>query len=698
MNFKPFNRFIKSKILPIPQGENSECGLACLLMVANYFGHDLDMTAARHTFQPTLRGTSFPQMVSMASQLGLSAKVLRAELSGIRRVRLPAVIHWQFNHYVVLESFEGSKSTIIDPSKGRRTISETEFSDSFTGIVIEFSPKTDFLPQKHRASLPISELFDRKLGLLKSGLLVAPIIILLEASSLLLPQLFRKIVDYSSGSAPNALYITLAFSILLALSVGGLTALRSAALIRITSRSIGPQSLRMFRHLLSLPYHFFEARHASDIISRFGSLQAAHRLLTIRTIDAALDGALCLAMIAILWKYQPVAATGVFSAILLAAGLHLLFADRMRTLSGNAMRLEANQQTELIECVRGIQTLKVANLQWARSIRFQTAAHEYLNARSREQWASQCLVATQRALFGVAMVMVMLSLSLFAGAGGLGAGTSLMIIAYASHALFRGERAIGSLNDFHLLSAHAKRLSDIALSKPEDSGAPLVLSAEDSDKALGIEFRDIWFRFGPHEPWLLKGISFVVPAKSSVAIVGPSGCGKTTLLKLMLGLLEPERGEIVVDGSPLKIFGKQRLRAVASSVMQDDRLFSGSIYENITSFETPPHIEAAVMAARAALIDEEISTMPMKYHTIINGGASGFSGGQRQRLLIARALYRKPRILIMDEATSHLDAKREQVISQHIAALGVTRILVAHRQETIATADIVIHLQSAGIA
>ncbi|MFY9510832.1 MAG: peptidase domain-containing ABC transporter [Rubrivivax sp.] len=677
------------------QSEAAECGLACVVMIANHHGHDIDLVSARQMCQPTLRGASVKQLASMAGSFHFKVRTLRVELDALGNLALPVILHWNFNHYVVLEACSPTHAVILDPARGRVRVTRQDLSDSFTGIAQELTRTPEFQQIQARVRVPLSTLFGNWSNLARAAASILPVVILLEICGLTLPLLFRLLIDTAGSNV--RMWQLLAAGVLLVCSGVFLQILRGGLVSRVTAQLFAPQSSVLFRHLLGLPYRYFETRHPPDIISRFGSLTAAHRLLTVRSLDAAIDGVFCLAMVAILAITSPVAAIAVFLAIAAATALQLAWSRPLFALSANTLRLEANHNTELVECVRGIQTVKVSNLQAPRTNRFRVALSEYLNSRSREQFATATSTALQRGLFSLALLAVVVSSAWTEGASTVTPGALLLIVAYSSQALFRGERVVAAFEDFRMLAVHVERLNDIVLTPLEHSCAPVdVVAPPDiaEDQLVEIELRDVWFRYSAHDSWLLKGINLRIEPGRSTALVGPSGCGKTTLLKIVLGLLTPERGEVLINGAPLPTFGRDRLRSLTASVMQDDRLFSGSIAENIASFTWPIDMAAVQRVAGAALIDRDIAAMPMAYHTLTTGSGQGFSGGQRQRLLIARALYRRPRMLVMDEATSHLDAEREQIVSQSVSELGITRIIVAHRQETIRTADIVIDLRT----
>jgi ATP-binding cassette subfamily B protein RaxB len=269
-------------------------------------------------------------------------------------------------------------------------------------------------------------------------------------------------------------------------------------------------------------------------------------------------------------------------------------------------------------------------------------------------------------------------------------GMLLAFIAYKDQFLDRVSNLIDKAVDLTMLRLHAERLADIALTSPEPHEH--MVNTSKSEAPVAIEVRNLRFRYGDNEPWVLNAVSFRVEAGETVAIVGTSGCGKTTLLKILASLLQPTQGEILVDGEPLAHVGIARWRSMIGVVMQDDQLFAGSIADNISFFADRPDAPRIELCAKLAAVHEDIVAMPMAYNALIGDMGTVLSGGQKQRVLIARALYRQPSLLLLDEATSNLDVGNENAVSAAIRATQVTRIIVAHRPETIRSAERVIHL------
>jgi ATP-binding cassette subfamily B protein RaxB len=283
-------------------------------------------------------------------------------------------------------------------------------------------------------------------------------------------------------------------------------------------------------------------------------------------------------------------------------------------------------------------------------------------------------------------------------AGGFTVGMLFAYLAYKELFSARVGALVDTASELAMLRLHGERVADIALAQAEAGEAPAAVEVDLSARPARIELRNVSYRYAPTEPWVLRGVDLVVEDARSLAITGPSGCGKTTLVKVLLGLLPPTEGEVLFDGTPIHRLGLSHYRALIGTVMQEDRLFSGSVADNICFFDPQPDLEWIEECARLAAVDAEIRAMTMGFHTLVTDVGTGLSGGQKQRVLLARALYRRPRILVLDEATSHLDLRNEHSVNEAVRAMALTRVVVAHRPETIAVADRVVTLADGRIA
>ena len=684
------------------QTEAAECGHACLAMVAGHHGHRIDLASLRARHSVSLKGATLNDMMQVAGSLQLTPRPLRLELRHLPELKLPCVLHWDFSHFLVLTRVRAGRVTLHDPASGRREMTLAEFSKHFTGVALELTPTHAFTPANERRSVPLRVLVGQ-LPRLASGLTqVLVLALVLQVFAILGPFYMQWVVDEALVSQDRDLVSVLGIGfLLLALLQTGVTGLRAWVLMVLGS-TLNLQLLsNLFRHLIRLPMVWFDKRHIGDVVSRFESLNSIQRTLTTSFLEALIDGVMAAATLAMMFFYSArLAWIGVTAAALYAV-LRLLLYRPFRLASEEQIVRGARQHSHFLESVRGMQGIKLFAREDQRSTAWQNLVVDQFNATLRTQRLGLLYQGLNGALFGVENVLTVwlgarLVLDMGAGTGaGFSVGMLFAFVAYKTQFVQRVAALIEKGLEMRMLGLHTERVADIALtpSEPRDDMASLGTDAIGSQEmAASIELKNVCFRYADSDPLLIDNVSLRVESSESVAIVGPSGGGKTTLIKLMLGLLEPTSGSIEVGGVPLARLGLARYRNAVACVMQDDQLFAGSIAENICFFDPQPDNERIGRCARLAAVHADILDMPMKYNTLVGDMGTVFSGGQKQRILLARALYREPKILFLDEATSHLDIARERSVNEAVRGLHLTRVIVAHRSETIASADRVIVL------
>jgi len=450
----------------------------------------------------------------------------------------------------------------------------------------------------------------------------------------------------------------------------------------------------LFGHLLRLPLEFFEKRHMGDVVSRFGSVRTIQQTLTTHFVGAVLDGVMSVLTLVLMAFYSVPLTLLVVGAFALYVIFRWALFRPLRRTTEDQIVYAARQQSDLLESIRGIQALKLANQQDQRRARYANAQVDTMNREIALQRLGIGFTAGNGLIFGLSRVVLIWWAAVLVLKGQFSAGMLVAFIAYAGQFTGRASALIDRWNEFRMLGLHAERVADIALSCPETDLEGVHAGSIEEPR---LEMRNLSFRYAEGEPWVIENFSLTIEPGESVAIAAPSGAGKTTLAKLVLGLLEPNQGEIRFGGIDIRKLGLVRYRSAVGAVMQDDQLFAGSIADNISLFDpeaTPQRVEASAHLAR---IHEEIVAMPMGYETLVGDMGSSLSGGQKQRVLLARALYRKPKFLVLDEATSHLDVAREREINALVKRLKITRLVLAHRPETLASADRVIMLGRATI-
>jgi len=670
------------------QTEGAECGLACLAMVAAYHGHDIDLAALRRRYSLSMQGATLAHIMQVAGQLQLGSRPVKVELEALPRVTLPAILHWDFNHFVVLAEMRGGRAVIHDPACGQRVLTLAELSPHYTGVCLELSRLEEFQPLRDRQQVSVFQLLGRFRGMKGTLLQIFCMALALEVLTILAPFFTQLVVDNAIVSADRDLITVLGLGFLLiALIQVGVTAARSWVLMVLGTRLNAQMVSNLFAHLLRLPMTFFEKRHLGDLSSRFESLNVIQRTLTSSFVAALVDGLMALLTLAVMFAYSGlltaiVCVAAVLYALLRAALYRPLF-DAQQEQIAHA----ANQQSSFLETIRGIQSVKLFNRQSQRRTMHENLLVRNFNAEIRTERLDILYRALNGALFGIENIAVIWLAALLVLDAKLTVGMLFAFVSFKITFVTRIGAFIDKAVELRMLGLHAERVADIALAEPESTGTNEIASTLVPD----IEFRNVTFRYSSFSAPVLHDVSFKIAAGESVAIVGPSGCGKTTLLKLILGLLAPTEGEVLIGGVSVAQLAPAHLDLIGA-VMQEDKLFAGSIADNICFFDVNADQARIEECARLAVIHDDVVAMPMGYNTLIGDMGDALSGGQKQRVLLARALYKQPKILALDEATSHLDVTCERGVNEAVQSLSLTRIIIAHRPDTIAMAGRIIAL------
>ena len=688
--------FPRRRVRPIRQAEAAECGLAALAMIANFWGHDFDLGSLRRRFGVSSRGIGLKTLMETADALGFSPRPLKVRLDGLSAIQLPAILHWDMDHFVVLERVSKGKAYIVDPAQDGRWHDRESLSRHFTGVALELRPARDFAPESQRKPLRLSQLWSGAVGLKRSIAQAAILSLVLQAHVLAAPYLLQLAVDEALPALDMGLMTVLAIGFgLFALVNAGASLLRSFVLLTSgTALSFGIAS-NIARRLMRLPVDWFEKRSVGDILSRFQSVIPIQRLLTESAAAAVIDGLLAVLTFALMLVYSPLLTLIPLASFLIYAGFRALTLPAERRAENERIAAAGREQSAMIETLRGIVTLRLAGRETIRHAVWQNRLSEALGATFAYERIHVWQATVSTLLWTLEIVAVTWLAVTMAIEGGFTVGMIFAFLAYRMQFAMATKSLIDKSTEFRMLGLHLDRLSDIALTG-EDRGFAEP-AAHDQPFRGEIELRGVTFSYGLHEPQVLNGIDLHIRPGEHIAITGPSGGGKTTLTKVLLGLLDPTAGELLVDGVPLAAYGRRAFRAHVAAVLQDDVLFAGTIADNVAGFE-PIDAERLAEAMRAAAIAEDIDAMPMRQLTLVGDMGSTLSGGQMQRILLARALYRRPRLLVMDEGTAHLDAEHERQVNGAIAAMGITRIVVAHRRETLAAAERVVVLEGGRIA
>jgi len=677
------------------QTEAAECGLASLGMIACYHGHRIDLAGLRRRFTVSLKGATLAYLMQAAAGMNLAPRPLRLELGELAQLRAPCILHWDLNHFVVLKSVGPRGAVIHDPASGVRRLALAEVSKHFTGIALELSPTAQFERADERQRVRLGDLTGPVSGLKRSLAQILLIAVALQAIAIVTPFYVQWAIDGAVVSADRDLLTILGLGfLLLAIVHVALSALRSWAVLYLGTTLNLQWIANVFSHLLRLPVSWFEKRHLGDVVSRFGAVNTIQRTLTSSFVEALIDGVMAVATFAMMLVYSPALTAIALAAVASYGVLRWLFYEPLRRATEEHIVHSAKQQSHFLETVRGVQSIKLFGRQEERRSRWLNLVVDATNQDVATQKLGLAFRGANSLVFGVERVAIVWLGALAVLDSAFSVGMLFAFIAYKDQFSARVAGLVDKLIELRMLGLQGERLGDIVLTAPEQDSPAMPVDGIDAS----LEVRALSFRYSDTEPFVLLNCSFAVQPGESVAIVGPSGGGKTTLVKLMLGLLAPTDGKILAGGVDIQKLGIDRYRKLVGTVMQDDQLFAGSIADNISFFDPAPDQAAIERNAKLAAVHDDIAAMPMAYNTLIGDMGAALSGGQKQRILLARALYKQPRILFLDEATSALDVHKERMVNDAIRSLNLTRIIIAHRPETIASAQRVIVLQAGKVA
>jgi ABC-type bacteriocin/lantibiotic exporter with double-glycine peptidase domain len=690
---------MKQRVPVVLQLNAVECGAACLAMILGYHGRTVRLTDCRYICGAGRDGTTAQTLAKAARSFGLRVRAFSVEPKDLEHLSLPAIAHWQFNHFVVVERWSPKQVDIVDPGAGRRRLSPAEFEAGLTGVVLTFEPGIHFERVRERATPPWRTYAASMLRAPGAASLLTQVFgasLCLLILGLALPLFTKVIVDRVLPLRNVGVMGILAAGLVLAVAAQAMAAcLRGALLLSLRSRLDTQMMLGFFEHLLSLPFRFFQQRNSGDLLMRLSSNTMIREALTTQSLSAILDGGLVIGYLAIL-----AARDGLFCALACGAGLlqiALLFATaRLRAdLNQRELAAQSESQSYLVEALSGVAALKASGAEDHALEHWSSLFSTELNAALRRGQLSVVVDSITTMLRALSPLLLLWVGTFEVLHGRMSLGTMLALIALASAFLEPLSSLVANGQRMQLAAAHLDRISDVLNAEPEQD--PRIVEA--APRLRGhIEFRNVSFRYDPNAPFVLRNISFSIEPGQKTALVGKTGSGKSTLAMLLLGLYEPTEGDILVDGVSLRTLNYRAIRSQFGVVLQEPFLFSGSLRQNIGFGQPDMGFDAVLGAAQMAEIGDEIEQMPMAYETRIAEGGTGLSGGQRQRVSLARALARKPTVLVMDEATSHLDVVTESRVEKNLSALACTRIVIAHRLSTICDSDQILLLEGGRIA
>lgn len=676
----------RRRVPVVHQTETSECGLACLAMICGHFGKNIDLISLRRKFNLSARGANLAGINSIAEQLGMVTRALSLELDELGALKTPCILHWDFSHFVVLVSVKRNRYVLHDPARGRRNVGLEEMTRYFTGVALEVWPGSEFSEETTQNRIQLRSLINSIYGIKSTLAKIFCLSVVIEAINLVMPVGTQLVMDHAIPAGDRGLLTLISaglmFFILLRAATGMLRAWSS--LVMGTLINVQWQS-GLFNHLLRLPLAYFERRKLGDIQSRFGSLDTLRATFTTSVVGAIMDSIMVVGVFVMMLLYGGYLTWIVLGFTTVYVLIRLVTYGYYRQISEETLVRGARASSYFMETLYGIATVKIQGMA----------------ERRGTHWLNLKIDAINSGIKLTKMDLFFGGINTFVAACDqvaiLWLGTSLVIdnqmtigmfVAFGS---FRGQFSdrVASLTNFllqlRMMSLHNERIADIALHEKEEKKPELDIVADMTP--VSLETTDLSYRYDSQSAPVFSGLYLSVTPGESVAITGTSGAGKTTLMKVLCGLFEPDSGKVLVNGTDIRQLGINNYHRMIACVMQDDRLFSGSIRENICGFSEEMDEAWMIECARASYIHDVIMKMPMGYETLIGELGEGLSGGQKQRIFIARALYRRPGILFMDEATSSLDTESERFVNVAIRNMNITRVIIAHRETTLRTVD-----------
>jgi ATP-binding cassette subfamily B protein len=691
--WQPLQKFVQGlrprRIPVLYQMSAVECGAACLAMLLSYYGRKTSVSEVRDRCNVGRDGLSALDIVKAARMYGMRVRAVALQENDFRLVTLPAIVHWEFNHFLIVERWTPTHVDLVDPALGRRRVTIAEFDNSFTGIVMMLEPGVQFdrnSTARHIRLRSFAQTYVKTSP--KAFMQILGASLLLQLFGLALPVLTAVVVNTIIPFGLKDVLALLAIGLLLLMIAQLVTMLlRSLVLLYLQTRVDVQMMLGFVEQLLTLPLRFFQQRSSGDILSRLSSNIVIRDTIGNQLISTLLDGSFVVVYLIILLRISLLFCLCVVIIAVLQVTLLVSTNRLMHTLASRELVAQGKSNGYVAEALVGITTLKSAGAEHRALQQWSNLFFDQMNTSVRRSYAAALINTGMTTLQTFSPVALLVFGTLQVINGTLNVGTMLALVALATAFLTPLASLVSSGQRLQLVHSHLERVADIMEAEPEQD----IATVQQPPQLTGqIWLEDVSFRYDTQSPVVLHDIYVKINAGQKVAIVGRTGSGKSTLGNLLLGMYLPTSGEIIYDNVPLRTLNYQAVRSQFGVVMQGSTIFNGSIRENIALNDPSMDMDRIIKVAKLAAIHDDIMQMPMEYETFVSEGGSALSGGQRQRLALARALANTPSLLLLDEATSALDVVTEKIIEQNLQKLQCTQIIIAHRLSTIRNADLIL--------
>lgn len=671
---------MRKKVPFVEQMEHSECGLACLTMILKYYNHQVDLYEMRNDFGIPKNGSSFFQLSKMANEKGMRSKAYACDSDSIKEIESPSILHWENKHFVVLEKIKKDKFFVVDPAFGRRIYTKEEFDKLFSRKVISLTPGDGF--QKRKKTLDLKFFLDILTNHKKSIAFIISVSLLLQGVSIAIPLLTKWLTDEVLVLQQKSLLDIFGYGVLTIFFLSLLLSFVRGFLIAKLQTKMDSFMMSKFIHkLFHLPYSFFENRASGELLFRSNINVYIRQILSTNAVSFFIDLILLVTYSFIMFYFSIKLSLIVFAIAAVLLSILLLNTKIIKKLSDKNVTSQSEVQKYLSEHIYGISDVKMLGNESVVFDDWQTKFNEQLiTAEKRSIWTSGIHSFSSSVQIILPIFLLWIG-GHFVVQGEITLGTLIAFTTMAGSFISPIVSISNGYTSIIYLGSYFQKLMDVINSSSEQVGDK---TAERLDG--DIEVRNVSFSYDKFSENVLEDISLTIKKGEKVAIVGESGSGKSTLAKILLGLYRPPKGEIFLDNCPIGEYDLKEIRRNMGAVLQESRLFNQTVYENIAMSTGASYEEVAFATLQSNML-EDIKKLPLGLNTTISENGINFSGGQRQRLILSRALVKKPNILVLDEATSALDSISEGIIEEAVSDLSCTRVIIAHRLSTIKNAD-----------